>query len=69
MYAGDTTITIYGDDPDTVAAAAQAVVPAAPEDVPDLDQQVRVLNGSYLDAPATLPAPDAATLAQTEPCE
>lgn len=68
IYTANTTITIYGERPELVLRAAQALRRAAPTNIPAGVQPLYALSPATEPVPRTLPPPDPEVLAQTEPC-
>lgn len=68
IYTANTTITIYGDGPELVLRAAQALRRAGPMNIPAGVQPLYALSPATERVPCTLPPPGPEVLAQTEPC-
>lgn len=73
LYTGVTTITVSGDDPATVMAAAQSVEPAPAAYIPPIGQEMfgsdfQQLPGLDTGALTPLDQPDQSVLASTLPC-
>jgi hypothetical protein len=71
IYTGNTTISVYGRDPQQVLRFADALRPALPEDVPELGQPLYSLSTASALTPALplLTPPDPLVLQETEPCK
>jgi len=68
IYAGDTTITVYGRDPAQVRRVAEDVRLALPADIPGYEQTLLGLPGTTSPPLALLPPPNPMILQQEEPC-
>jgi hypothetical protein len=69
IYTADTTITLYGQRPELVLRAAQALRRAAPKNIPSGIRPLKALTPATESVPQTLAPPDPEALVREKPCQ